>query len=139
MIFSHVFVLIEKHRYMIKIFRGGRDGDTFKTPFPLRIAFALPTPCFKTFLERSLNDLHPPPPHFKHPSLLPPSPSTTPPPLKILIVHLPDLTELYGRKASWDLQSSRVPPVVRGICLEYQQFSRALPVVQSTYGCREYL
>ena len=30
------------------------------------------------FLERSLNDPHPPPPHFKHPSLLPPSPSTTP-------------------------------------------------------------
>ena len=28
----------------------------------------LPTSCFKLFLERSLND--PPPPHFKHPSLL---------------------------------------------------------------------
>ena len=37
------------------------------------------------FLERSIND---PPPHFKHLSLLPPSPSATPPPLKILIVHL---------------------------------------------------
>ena len=32
------------------------------------------------FLERSLNDPHSPPPHFKHLSLLPPSPSTTPSP-----------------------------------------------------------
>ena len=72
---------------MIKIFLGGggRSGDTFKTPSPYEQLLPLPTPCFKMFLERSLND--PPPPHFKNPSLLPPSPSTTPPPLKILIIH----------------------------------------------------
>ena len=64
---------------MIKIFRGGgRGGDTFKTPSPCEQLLPLPTPCFKMFLERSLNDPHPPPPHFKHPSLLPPP---HPPPL----------------------------------------------------------
>ena len=40
------------------------------------------------FLERSLNDPHPPPPHFKHLSLLPPPHPPPPPPLKLLIVHL---------------------------------------------------
>ena len=59
-------------RCMIKIFQGGRGGDTFKTPSPLRITFAFTHPCFKMFLERSLND--PPPPHFKHLSLLPAHP-----------------------------------------------------------------
>ena len=69
------------------------------------------------FLERSLNDPHPPPLHFKHPSLLPPSPSTTPlqasftatpphppplPPLKILIVHL----VVYGVRQSFTRTSS---------------------------------
>ena len=71
---------------MIKIFFGGRGGDTFKTPSPYEQLLPLPTPYFKMFLERSLND--PPPPHFKHLSLLPPTPSTTPSPLKILIIHL---------------------------------------------------
>ena len=54
-------------------------------PLPLWTTFAFTHPCFKMFLERSLND--PPPPHFKHLSLLPPSPSTTPSPLTILIIH----------------------------------------------------
>ena len=63
---------------MIKIFQGGRGGDTFKTPSPYEQLLPLPTPCFKMFLERSLNDPTPPP-HFRHLSLLPPSLSTTPP------------------------------------------------------------
>ena len=42
------------------------------------------------------------------------------------------------------LQLLKAPTVVRSIertysCLEYQQFSRAPPVVRSTYGCREHL
>ena len=61
---------------MIKIFCGDRGGDTFKPPLPLRTIFAFTHPCFKMFLERSLND--PPPPHFKHLSLPPPP---HPPPL----------------------------------------------------------
>ena len=63
-------------------------GDTFKTPSPYEQLLPLPTPCFKMFLERSLDD--PPPLHFEHLSLLPP-PHLPPaiPPLKILIIHLP--------------------------------------------------
>ena len=54
-----------------------------KPPPPYEQLLPLPTPCFKIFLERSLNDPHPPPPHFKHPSLLPsPHPPTLPPPPK---------------------------------------------------------
>ena len=46
---------------MIKIFReGDRGGDTFKTPSPYEQLLPLPTPCFKIFLERSLNDPLPP-------------------------------------------------------------------------------
>ena len=47
-----------------------------KPPPPYEQHLPSPTPCFKMFLERPLND--PPPSHFKHLSLLPPSPSTTP-------------------------------------------------------------
>ena len=63
-------------------------GDTFKTPSPYEQLLLLPIPCFKMFLERSLDDL--PPPHNKYLSLLPP-PHLPPviPPLKILIIHLP--------------------------------------------------
>ena len=44
----------------IKIFLGGgRGGDTFKTPSPYEQLLPLPTPCFKMFLERSLNGSHP--------------------------------------------------------------------------------
>ena len=39
---------------------GGRGGDTFKTPSPYEQLLTLPTPCFKMFLERSLNDPLPP-------------------------------------------------------------------------------
>ena len=45
---------------MIKIFRGGRGGNTFKTPPPYKQLLPLPTPYFKMFLERSLNDPHTP-------------------------------------------------------------------------------
>ena len=55
---------------MIKISQGSGVVTPSK-PLP-------PTPCFKMFLERSLNDPHPSTPHFKHISLLSPS---HPPPL----------------------------------------------------------
>ena len=62
---------------MIKILpRGGGGGAGVVTPSnrlsPYEQLLPLPAPCFKMFLERSLND--PPPPHFKHPLLLPPLP-----------------------------------------------------------------
>ena len=74
---------------MIKIFRGCRGSDTFKTPSPYEQLLPLPTPCFKTFLERPFND--PPTPHHPTSSILHcyPLPIHHPfPPLKILIVHL---------------------------------------------------
>ena len=77
---------------MIKIFRGGsRGGDTFKTPSPppYEQLLPLPTPFFEMFLERSLND--PPPPHFKHLSLLPLTPSTTPSPPPKNFDHTPTI------------------------------------------------
>ena len=69
---------------MIKIFRGEAGVVTPSNPLPLRTTFSFTHPLFWMFLQRSLND--PPPPHFKDPSLLP-SPSTTPSPPKILIIH----------------------------------------------------
>ena len=57
----------------------------------------LPTPCFNMFLERSLDDPNHPPPHFKHLSLLLPSPSNTPSPLKSLIIHERTLVKNLGR------------------------------------------
>ena len=95
-----------------KNFRGGRDGDTFKTPSPYEQLLPLPTPYFKMFLERSLNDPHPPPSHFKHLSMLAPA-STTPSPLKILIIHLQTLVFLtcffqkLSRMNLWDVSSTR--------------------------------
>ena len=74
-----VFKRTGKTRCMIKIFQGDRGGDTFKPPYEQLLP--LPTPCFKMFWKDSLMT----PPHFKHPSLLPPSPhspSTSPPPLE---------------------------------------------------------
>ena len=62
---------------MIKIFRGGRGGDTFKTPPPCEQLLPLPIPCFKMFLERSLNDPTTP---LQASFTATPSPSTTPPP-----------------------------------------------------------
>ena len=107
---------------MIKIFRRGRGDDTFKSPSPYEQLLPLPTPCFKMFLERSLNDPPPPPTHFKHLSLLPLSPSTTPPPLKILIIHVLVLTfccDVVGRCVCvWGWANvSGVPWSVQGIIL----------------------
>ena len=65
---------------MIKIFRGAGVVTAFKTPSPYEQLLPLFTPCFKMLLERFLND-PPPPPHFKHLSLLPP-PHPPPLPLK---------------------------------------------------------
>ena len=67
---------------MIKIFGGAGVVTPSKSPPPYEQLLPLPTPCFKMFLERSLND--PPAPHFKHPSLLPPPhpPPLLPPPPK---------------------------------------------------------
>ena len=73
---------------MIKIFLGGKGGDTFKAPSSLQTTFAFTHPCFKMFLERSLNY----PPHHPTSSILhcyhPPHPPALPSPLKILIIHI---------------------------------------------------
>ena len=70
----------------LKFSGGGGMVTPSKPPSLYEQLSPLPTPCFKMFLERSLNE--PPPPHFKHLSLLHPSPSTTPsPPIKMLIIH----------------------------------------------------
>ena len=66
---------------MIKIFRGGRGGDTSKPPPPYEQLLPLPTPCFKMFLERS------PTTPLQASFTATPSPSTIPSPLKILIIH----------------------------------------------------
>ena len=66
----------------IKIFRGAGVVIPSKPPPPYEQLLPLPTPYFKKFLERSLSDPHPPTPHFKHLSLLPPTPTTTPSPPK---------------------------------------------------------
>ena len=51
----------------LKFSGGGRGGDTFKPPSPVRTTFAFTHPCFKMFLERSLND---PTPHHPTSSIL---------------------------------------------------------------------
>ena len=57
-----------------------------KPPSPYEQLLPLPTPCFKMFLEGSLNDPHP---HHLTSSILHcyPLPIHHPPPLKILIIH----------------------------------------------------
>ena len=89
----------EKEKCMIIIFWGDRVMTPSKPPPPYEQLLPLPTPYFKMFLERSLND--PPPPHFKHLSLLLPTPSTTPTPKKILIIHKATLMQsIYGKFGS---------------------------------------
>ena len=73
---------------MIKIFRGGRGGDTFKTPSPYEQLLPLSTSCFKMFLERSLNDPHPHHPTSSTFHCYPPPHPPPLPPLKILIIHM---------------------------------------------------
>ena len=66
---------------MIKIFRGGAGVVTPSKPLPPTNNFCIyPTPVLRCFWKDPLITPLPPPPHFKHPSLLPPSPSTTPSP-----------------------------------------------------------
>ena len=72
---------------MIKIFQGGRGGDTFKTPFPPMNNFCLyPPPVLRSFWKDPLMTPHTP--HHPTSSIFhcypPPHP---PPPLKILIIH----------------------------------------------------
>ena len=70
---------------MIKISRGAGVVTPSNPPLPCEELLPLPTPCFKMFLERSLNDPHPTTPLQASFTAIP-SPSTTPP-LKILIIH----------------------------------------------------
>ena len=84
--------IIELLWCMINIFwlgGGGQGWWHLQTPSPYEHLLPLSTPCFKCFWKWSLNDPHP---HHSTSSILhcTPSPSTTtsPPPLKILIIHL---------------------------------------------------
>ena len=107
---------------MIKIFWGGRGGDTFKTPSPYEQLLPLPTPYFKMFLERSLND--PPPPitplQASFTATPPPHPSTTPSPhpknfdhtLDYLVVTLINTdTEILPKFFSWLISRKVYLPV----------------------------
>ena len=76
---------------MIKIFWGGRGGDTSKPPPPMNNFCLYPPPVFSCFWEDSLMT-----PTCHHPtsSILHCYPPPHPPPLpllKILIVHLPSI------------------------------------------------
>ena len=76
-------------KYTIKIFmgKGGRDGDTFKIPPPVK-NFCFTHPLLIWFRRYLLmTPLHPPP-HFKHLSLLFPQPIHQPcSRIKILLIH----------------------------------------------------
>ena len=66
---------------MIKIFRGGRGVDTFRTPSTLRTTFAFThSPVFRCFWKDPLMTPHHPTSSIVH--CYPPSLSTTPSPLK---------------------------------------------------------
>ena len=62
---------------------GGRDGDTLCTVSPYKQLLPLPTPYFKMFLERFLNDPHLPLPHLQASFTAIPTPAL----IKILIPH----------------------------------------------------
>ena len=69
---------------MIKIFGGGRGGDTFKTPSPLRTIFCLyPPPVLRCFWRDPL--MTPSTTPLEASFTATPSPSTTPS-IKILII-----------------------------------------------------
>ena len=59
---------------MIKIFRGAGVVTPSKPPPPYEQLLLLPTPCFKMFLERSLNDPPPPTTPFQAPFTATPLP-----------------------------------------------------------------
>ena len=98
---TRLFVGNCEAKCMIKIFWGAGVVTPSKPPPPYEQLLPLPTPCFKMFLERSLNDPHPPPPHFKHLSLLPPSPSTTPSPPKNFDHALSEAFAVWNSFCSW--------------------------------------
>ena len=67
---------------MIKIFWGAGVVTPSKSPPPYEQLLPLPNPCFKTFMERSLNDPPPPTTPLQASFTATPSPSTTPSPPK---------------------------------------------------------
>ena len=78
---------LSKFRYstcvQLKFSGGDRGGDTFKPPSPPTNNFCLyPPPVFRCLCKDPL--MTPPPPHFKHPSLLPPPHPPPLPPKKFL-------------------------------------------------------
>ena len=108
-----------------------------KPPPPTNNFCLYPPPVLRCFWKYPLMTYHPPPlPYFTHPSLLPSSPSTTPSPLKNLIIHL---SQWLGQKtkdsiAVWGSSSSvcktyrstkeilrelKVPWVPNGISLQF--------------------
>ena len=66
------------YRCMIKIFWGGRDGDTTKTPSPYEQLLPIPTPILRCFWKDPLMTPTPTTP-LQAPFTATPSPSTTPP------------------------------------------------------------
>ena len=62
---------------MIKIFRGAGVVTPSKPPPPYEQLLPLPTPCFKMFLERSLNDPPVPTTPLQASFTATPTPSTT--------------------------------------------------------------
>ena len=75
---------------MINIFRRGRGGDTFKTPPPYEQLLPLHITCFKMFLDRSFHNPRNPPPILASFTATPlPIHNPSPPPLNVLIIHLP--------------------------------------------------
>ena len=71
----------------LKFSWGARVVTPWKPPPPYKQLWPLPTPCFKMFLERSLNDPPSPTTPLQASITATPSPSITPPSLKILIIH----------------------------------------------------
>ena len=74
---------------IIKIFRGGQGWWHLQNPLPPMNNFCLyPSPVLRCFWKDPLMTPTPTTPLQKHPLLLPPSLSATPPPpLKMLIIH----------------------------------------------------
>ena len=70
---------------MIKIFQGGRGGDTFETPSPYEQLLPLPTPVLRCFWKDPLMTPHHPTSSTFH-CYPPPHPPPLPP-LTILIIH----------------------------------------------------
>ena len=94
------------HSVRLKFSGGAGVVTPSKPPPPYEQLLPLPTPYFKKFLERSLND--PPPPHFKQLSLLPLHPihhPFPPPPKNFDHTHinlfLKYILVCFNRKLNW--------------------------------------